>query len=531
MAQILDQFGRPITTADFAEPQTARLGHLVNQYLESSLDGLTPGRLAATLRAADAGDLMAQQRLFSDMEDRDPHLVSEFEKRKNALTEIDWDIVPPLNASKAEEAAAAWVKEIIQGGTDPLEDLIVFLMEATGHGYACAEYEWRREGREWIPAYHPRPQEWFKLDPTRTHLRLADMSVEGLPMQPFGWVWHTPKKPKTGYGGRLGLHRVLSWPFLYKAYSIGDFATLLETYGLPIITGKYSSKATPDEKASLMRAVTQLGHDARAIMPMEMQLEIHKMTGGGDGTPHMTMVEWAEKSQSKAILGGTLTSQADGKTSTNALGNVHNEVRKDILAADARQLAATLTRDLVYPLIALNKGGIDSLRRCPRLVFDTGEPEDMAALADALPKLSTVMSIPAEWAYGKLRIPQPKDGEAVLGNPAPAAGGGNEPPRTAGLAALAGEPGGGASPYPDQAALDAALEAMSPDELAGVTAPLLAPLIEAIKAGEPPEVLMGRVADLWPGMDESALVEKLSRMIFAVELLGRLSAQGELNGN
>lgn len=43
---------------------------------------------------------------------------------------------------------------------------------------------------------------------------------------------------------------------------------------------------------------------------------------------------------SKAILGGTLTSQAYGKSSTNALGNIHNEVRQEVRDADLRQLAA-----------------------------------------------------------------------------------------------------------------------------------------------------------------------------------------------
>ena len=38
----------------------------------------------------------------------------------------------------------------------------------------------------------------------------------------------------------------------------------------------------------------------------------------------MSMVEWQSPTTSKVILGSTLTSQADGKTSTNALGNVHN---------------------------------------------------------------------------------------------------------------------------------------------------------------------------------------------------------------
>jgi phage gp29-like protein len=66
------------------------------------------------------------------------------------------------------------------------------------------------------------------------------------------------------------------------------------------------------------------------------------------------MAEWYERSMSKAILGGSLTSQADGKNSTNALGNVHNEVRQEVRDADLRQLAATLIRDPVYPLYALN---------------------------------------------------------------------------------------------------------------------------------------------------------------------------------
>jgi phage gp29-like protein len=131
------------------------------------------------------------------------------------------------------------------------------------------------------------------------------------------------------------------------------------------------------------------------------------------------MVEWADKAQSKLILGGTLTSQADGASSTNALGNVHNEVRHDILKSDARQIAATLTRDLIYPLIALNKGGIDSLRRCPRLVFDVSEAEDISALAEALPKLSPLFKIPVSWARDKLHIPAPEGDEEVLGAPAP----------------------------------------------------------------------------------------------------------------
>jgi phage gp29-like protein len=45
-----------------------------------------------------------------------------------------------------------------------------------------------------------------------------------------------------------GLHRVLSWSFLFKNYGIRDVMEFLETYGLPSKIGKYPSGATEKEK-------------------------------------------------------------------------------------------------------------------------------------------------------------------------------------------------------------------------------------------------------------------------------------------
>jgi phage gp29-like protein len=474
---ILDQFGHPIRPGDLAEPQTARLGAWVHRTLSPALTGLSPSRLAAALHAADHGNLLEQHRLFADMEGRDAHLAAEMGKRKNALIGLAWDIVPPRNATPAEEAAAEWVEEVLEDAIDPLEDLIAFLMEAIGHGFACAELAWKKQDGAWLPTYHPRPQEWFCLDAaTRSELRLTDTSADGQALRPFGWCWHVPGKAKTGYMGRMGLYRALVWPFLYKSYALGDFAEFLETYGLPIITGKYFNGASADEKASLLRAVSALGHDARAIMPQEMTVEIEKVSGSGDDL-HLRMVEWADKSTSKLVLGGTLTSQADGKTSTNALGNVHNEVRHDILISDARQIAATLTRDLIYPLIALNRGGIDSLRRCPRLVFDTSEPEDVSIFADALPKLVSagMATIPLAWVHEKLKIPQAEGNEPVLGMPAAAKTEAKTPPAVAvasDKAALSAQPAVSASDVPPDQALA--------DQLARSAQPLMEDLIGAV---------------------------------------------------
>jgi phage gp29-like protein len=442
MPRLVDQYGQPIDRGALAEPQTSRIATLQNEYLSGQLAGLSPAKVASTLRAADDGDLWAQHRLFSDLEERDAHITAEMGKRRRAPLTLDWTIEPPRNPSAAEKAHAEWLTEVLTDAADPFEELLVACMDGVGHGFAPVELQWMRSGKELLPAFHPRPQEWFRLDTTRRELRLRDSSADGAPLQPFGWVLHTYGKAKTGYLGRMGLHRVLVWPFLYKAFAIGDFAEFLETFGLPIITGKYFSGATDDEKASLLRAVTALGHDARAIMPAEMELEIQSITGNGSTSPHLAMVDWAERSQSKAILGQTMSAEAKSTGIGSGNADLHDEVRHDILKADARQIEGTITRDLLYPLIALNRVGIDSLARCPRMVFDTGEPEDLAAYADSLPKLVAVgmNKIPVAWVHAKLRIPEAADGEETLAMPAAAAGGSGKTKSKTGVTSPDDEP-------------------------------------------------------------------------------------------
>lgn len=519
--KILDQFGTPIDRAVLQEPQTSRIAYLQDQYLTPMLNGLTPARLARILKEADNGDLLSQHRMFSDMEERDAHLAAEMGKRKNALASLDWDIAEPRNANAAEKAATEWVREVLTDAVDPIEDLVLALMDAIGHGFAPVELEWRQEGGELLPAFYPRPQEWFRLNLHRTELRLRDVSVEGMPLAAFGWVMHTHGKPKTGYLGRVGLHRTLCWPFLYKAYGIGDFAEFLETFGLPIIVGKYFSGASADEKASLMRAVNSLGHDARAIMPQEMSLEIQKVTGSGEGSPHMAMVEWAEKSESKCILGQTLSADT-GKSGggSYALGKVHNEVRHDILRADARQVAGTITRDLVYALIAINKGGITSLARCPQFRFDLGDSEDLTAYAEALPKLVGVgFKVPRPWAQEKLRIPEPQEGEDVLAVATPAPPPAGSPPAgpQAGLtAALSANP----PEEPGQAPLDAAISAIPPDVMQAMMEEMLAPVMGALQEAGGFEAAMALLAARFPEMPTAKLDQLLGQAMFAAQAWG-----------
>ena len=126
------------------------------------------------------------------------------------------------------------------------------------------------------------------------------------------------------------------------------------------------------------------------------------------------LISRCELGMSKAILGGTLTSQSDGAASTNALGRVHDRVRRDLMVSDAMQVASTLSRQLLAPLAVLNCGVSDP-RLLPWFRFDTREAEDIATFAQALPALASVMKISARWAHDKLKIPEAENENDILG--------------------------------------------------------------------------------------------------------------------
>ncbi len=523
MNRIVDQYGNTIEKGKLATPQTAEVAILKNAFLTPWINGLTPASLADYLYRADQGFLQAQHRVFSDMEERDPHLAAEMAKRKQAILNLDWQLVPPADATATEKANAEWAEEVVRNSIESFEDLLLAMMDAVGHGFAPIELEWHLEDGELLPVYHPRPQEWFRLSVDRRELRLMDGSTDGAELQPFGWIQHSPGRAKTGYLGRMGLYRVVSWPFLYKAYAISDFAEFLETFGLPIIVGKYGQQASAEQKESLMQAVTDLGHDARAIMPVDMQLEIQKITGGGasGGTPHLEMVKWADDAQSKAILGQTLSADAKSTGMGSGVAKLHDQVRLDIQRADARQVSGTLTRDLVYPLIALNRGGLTGLKRCPRLVFDTNDLQDIAVYANALPNLTALFDIPARWARERLGIPAPEEGEEVLKTPAPGTKA-DKVPVLAGLSAVVGTDLPAMPAVPPGADADALL-------LESAAAPDLSAIIGRIQAlvNEAPDLpaLQARLLDAYGDLDTGRLTRIMAAAFALAELKGMADAR------
>lgn len=500
--------------ADLEDGQVVRLVNQPKIYGEHPSKGLTPRKLATILEDAEQGDITAQHELFTDIEEKDGHIAAEMNKRKNALLTLDWNIKPAKNPTPAEkklaEEVAEWFDEL-----SGLDGLILDLADAIGHGFTAIELPWQFNNGLWLPkSFQFRSQSWFKLDKT-DNFRLKTDDPDGEELWAFGWLMHTHRS-RSGQIARMGLFRTLAWTYIYKNYSVKDLAELLEIYGIPLRLGKYPVSSTKEDKTALINALISIGHNAAGVMPDGMSIEIQN-AASGNVDPFEVMIKWCEKTASKVILGGTLTTEADGKSSTNALGNIHNEVRHDILSSDARQIEQTLTK-LIEMLVFLNKGQLNNVR-LPGFYFDIKNPDEVIKTADLITKMVSVgMRVPEAWAHEKLDIPLPVDDEPVLGTAAP-----SEPVSLKYRQVALSKTGEVISA--EQKAIDNALDNLNADDLNSQLAPIVSKISNELSSGASYEEAAATLRTLYPKLDSELFREALARALFISDVWGRINEQ------
>lgn len=384
MAQLLDASGRPVRTSELKGEQAAPTVTGVRQLRTGHpAQGLTPKRLAGVLREAEDGDPTRYLELAEEMEEKDLHYLSAISTRKRQVAQLEISVQPGDDSGLAEEHAELirrWVAR------EDLQDELVDVLDAVGKGFSATEIVWETSERDWRPArLEWRFPQWFRFDREdgKTLMLLGETGVEE-PLAPFKFIVHQAKV-KSGLAIRGGLARAAAWAYLFKNYDIKDWVGFVEVYGQPIRVGKYQPGATEDEKDVLLRAVASIGSDAAAIVPSTMMIDfVESATKGTTATDlYEKLALYLDRQVSKAVLGQTLSSEP-GESGSLALGQVHDSVREDIERSDAHQLAATLNRDLVRPMIDLNFGPQAAY---PRLAIGRPEEENLEFLVNSVEKL------------------------------------------------------------------------------------------------------------------------------------------------
>lgn len=411
---ILDQYGRPIKASalkkEVAGPTLGGVRQVISGH---PAEGLNPRRLASIHRSAAQGDPLAYLELAEDIEERDLHYAGVIGTRKRQVAQLPITVKPASDATehkKHAEFVQSWIDDEV------LQDSLFDVLDAVGKGFSVMEIEWRYHAGHLCPRdFTWRPQTWFEFDRLDGETVLLRDGVGGEPLEPHRFIVHRHKS-KSGLTIRSGLARVASWSWMYKAFTLRDWAIFTQNFGMPIRVGKYGPNASDEEKDVLWRAVSQIAGDCAAIIPEGMLIEFEEVNAKTSSSKlYEDRADWMDRQVSKAVLGQTTTT--DAVSGGHAVAKEHRQVQEDIERADARVLSSSLNAQFVPNLVAFEFGPQE---RYPKLVI--GRPDEVALgeFSEAFSKLAPLgLTAPASYVRGRMQIPEPQGDEELIGGRAP----------------------------------------------------------------------------------------------------------------
>ncbi len=394
---------------------------------------LTPQQVSEIIRVADSGDMRCLVDLGNEMRQKDGHLQCVLQTREMSLCGLDWELVYPGQDSKPKKGKrprGQRQKKFVERSLRTHEGFRKLLAHLTGavfYGYAVAEIVWGVDKGQLVPVRfvcHSPRRFGFRQDDGRFVWRDERMPMPGvdfLEQYPDRFIVSQPRV-NGDVPVREGLVRVLMWLALFRNWSLGDWLKLAEIAWKPWRLAKYAKSnpgatggaASDKDRRAAEAIMAGMSTNGWAVHPDTIDINLKWPEGNqgkGQGGTHDALFAVAGAEMSKAVLGQTLTTE-QGRVGSQALGNVHNDVRMDILRADAEHVADVITTYLIEPMIRLNFGPNAPV---PRFQFITEDATDMVAFATMLEKTAGILRIPADWARDKLGIPHPDDEEELVG--------------------------------------------------------------------------------------------------------------------
>ncbi|MXW30301.1 MAG: DUF935 family protein, partial [Chloroflexi bacterium] len=316
------------------------------------------------------GGAYAGYKLYEDLL-QDDRVFSTLQQRRSALIARETEVVPG-GESRQDKAAADAVAEMLE---HVRWDTVTERMHYGVHyGYSVAECLWARDGSHWaLDRIAVRNRRRFVFDVDYRPLLVTSESPMGeeLPDRKF-WTFATgADNDDEPYGRGLGYY--LYWPVWFKKNQMKFWLTALDKFGSPTVKGTWGKGATPAERAALLRAARAVHNDSAIVIPEGMMLELLEAKRSGS-IDYEAFHQRMQEIITMVVLSQTMTSE-DGSSQSQA--EVHMEVRKELVRADAHLICDSFNRGPVTWLTEWNFPGaaIPKVRR----VMD--DPPDTSALA------------------------------------------------------------------------------------------------------------------------------------------------------
>lgn len=455
-----------------------------------------------------------------DEVDRDPHAGAVLQTRYLAVVGKEWEVIPADQPGKRGRRAKTDRNEEIARFVESALSACNFdqarseMLQGILYGFYVVEVIWTKTDKGVVPgrlrAKHPRR---FTFTANR-ELRLLtpENQVEGVPVPDRKFIVFTYGSSDNPYG--CGLGRRLWWSVWFKKNSIKFWMIFSEKFGQPVTVGMYPAGTSEEDQQRLLDALDALQTDTGVKIPDTMKIAFLEAQRQGSINTYEGLCNYMDRQISKAVLGQTLTTEV-GSTGSYAASQTHNEVRDDIVKADADLHCECLNQTLVRWIVDYNFPGVTAY---PELWIRTEAEQDLKPLAerDKILVREIGVPVPESYFYDTYGLPRPEEGDAVIG-----AGPETKNENDAEFA----EPGATDAAVRDDNGPARVLSLLGEKALSEApVAALVEPVRELLNNCESLEEFRDRLIDVYGDMDVSELGTLLTQALVAADLAGRFDA-------
>jgi phage gp29-like protein len=365
--------------------------------------------------------------LYQEMEDKDGHLYSVLQTRKNGVLSRERKVVAASDAPRDREVADFIERALHR--IPQFDQALRVILDALGKGVSVTEILWAMDaGRVVIAALKSRFQGRFLFDlEGKLCLQndantargswnaagpsgLLTVTGESLVLQPQVGRLLPPEKfivftfdARHGNPYGNGLCQKAYWYYWFKKNNLKFWVIFNEKFGSPTVVGKYRAGTSDDERDRLLEVIDGLQNDTGIVVPETMVIELLEARRSGNVNTYRDLADWCNDEISKIVLGGTLTSGEGRRSGSYALGKVHEAVRNEYVASDACALMDVVNSQLVARLVEYNFGRSVA---APRWTLDISDDEDLLREAQLDSQL-VGMGVPLPLAYFYERYKRP----------------------------------------------------------------------------------------------------------------------------
>lgn len=427
----------------------------------------------------------------------DAHVGGCIRRRKAAVKALEWG----LDREKAKSRVAKNIEAIF--ADLPIERIITEMLDAVLYGYQPMEITWRKVGGLVVPVdIIGKPANWFVFDEeNKLRFRTRENSIKGeeLPERKF----LLPRQDPT-YDNPYGFPdlSMVFWPTTFKKGGLKFWVQFTEKYGAPWVIGKHPRGTQDKEADDLLDKLEAMVQDAVGVIPDDSSVEIKEAANGANNADvYERLLHFCRSEVSIALLGQNQTTEAN---SNRASAQAGLEVTRDIRDGD-KAIVQEAFNTLIRWVCELN------FNDGARPVFEMWEQQEVdKVLAERDEKLVRAGAKLTPAYFKRAYSLQDGDLEEAAQPTTPAA-----------------EFAEGETGFPDQQALDEIVASLSAEALDEEAGAILRPLLDDLLAARDEDAAIRLLGKAYPQLDSSLIEERLVQLMFAAELLGRVSAADE----